>query len=131
MVPIAIHYLGQVDEHLRPLILSMNFRRERKVLLDGEAGEIPDGDVETGTDVQVAPLDCEEGPAGLGSYSRAEVRHHWSLKTKNITTIDGIAQLRHESVVISWVLSILAVCTITIEPPICDHFNAFAPTCLM
>ena len=38
-VPVAIHYLGPVDEHIRPLILSMKFRTERKALLDAEARE--------------------------------------------------------------------------------------------
>ena len=70
----------------------MNFRTERKALLDGEAWQIPDGDIEPGADVEVPPLDREEGPAGLGSDSWAEVRHHRPLKTKNITlyTLDTI-----------------------------------------
>ena len=101
----------------------MKFRTERKALLDREAGEIPDGDVEPGADVQVAPLDREEGPAGLGSDPRAEVRHHRPLETKNIKTVDGTVHLRHNSMVISWVLFKLAACTTTIEPSICDHFN--------
>ena len=134
MVPIAIHYLGPVDEHTRPLILSMKFRTERKALLDGEARERfvwvlltwqgSRGDTQRWCWAGSQCPGSAPGPWG-GSLRTWVLFAGWSPSSlvSGNERYYNMVHLRHDSMAISWVLFILAVCTTTIEPPICDHFN--------